>query len=570
MKTRSKYALKWIYKYTGRQLWWVVFLAVITGVISLGFIWLALLGRDIIDIATGAKDGSVVLTISLIAAVVILQAALNVLYCNILIRAVGKIDIKIKQGIFASVLKKKWTSINQYHSGEILNRFTSDVDVVVEGVVDIVPNGIALVTRLIAGLAVLFAIDWRFTFAALVVGAFVMVASKIYSKHFKYLHKECQAANGVVRSFIQECVENLVVIKSFANHSISAAKLKDRQMKALRLMYKRQTVSNIANTGVYILFTGSFYAAIVWGAFNVAAGTITTGTLMAFADILNQIKAPMRNISGLVPQFYSMIASAERLMEIENLEEESNTEVTESVSQLYNDFEEISFENVTFSYKNENVLENAYNSIKKGEFVAVAGPSGIGKSTMMKLILGFVEPLEGNVYIKLKGEKKVIDGGYRKLFAYVPQGNMVLSGTIRENIGFCRPDASDDDIINAARTAMIWEFIEGLPQGMDTEIGERGLGLSEGQIQRIAVARAILSNAPILLLDEATSALDERTERGLIDNIKALENKTCIFVSHKHRTIEMCDRIISFTDKRLTDCTLKSWLKPGSKEVFYA
>ena len=290
MKTRSKYALKWIYKYTGKQLWWVVFLSVITGVISLGFIWLALLGRDIIDIAIGAKEGSVALTVFLIAAVVILQAVLNVVYCNILIRAVGKIDIKIKQGIFASVLKKKWTSINRYHSGEILNRFTSDVDVVVEGVVDIVPNGIALVTRLIAGLAVLFAIDWRFTFAALAGGVIVMLASKIYSKHFKYLHKECQAANGVVRSFIQECVENLVVIKSFANHSISAGKLKDKQMKALRLMYKRQTVSNIANTGVYILFTGSFYAAIVWGAFNVASGVITTGTLMAFADILNQIK----------------------------------------------------------------------------------------------------------------------------------------------------------------------------------------------------------------------------------------------------------------------------------------
>lgn len=553
MKTRSKYALKWIYKYTGSQLWWVVFLSVITGAISLGFIWLALLAKDIIDFATGAREGSVVYTIVMIAAVVILQAVFNVIYCNILIRAVGKIDIKIKQGIFRSVLNKKWTSINQYHSGEILNRFTSDVDVVVEGVVDIVPNAIALGTRLIAGLAVLFAIDWRFTFAALAVGALVMIASKVYSKHFKYLHKELQNANGVVRSFIQECVENLVVIKSFANHSISAKKLKDRQLKALKLMYKRQTVSNIANTGVYILFTGSFYAAIVWGAFQVAAGAITTGTLMAFADILNQIKAPLRNISGLVPQFYSMVASAERLMELEGLEEEKNTEITESPDALYDKFEEIIFDNVTFSYKDDNILENAQNVIRKGEFIAVAGPSGIGKSTMMKLILGFVEPDAGNVYIKFTDGKHVIDGGYRRLFAYVPQGNMVLSGTIRENIGFCRPDASDEEIKKAAETAMIWDFIETLPEGLETEIGERGLGLSEGQIQRIAVARAVLSGAPVLLLDEATSALDEKTERGLIDNIKSLENKTCIFVSHKHRTIEMCDRIISFENKKLTD-----------------
>ncbi len=561
MKTRSKYALKWIYKYTGKQLWWVVFLSVITGAISLGFIWLALLAKDIIDFATGARDGSVIYAISMIAAVVVLQAVLNIVYCNILIRAVGKIDIKIKQGIFRSILNKKWTSINRYHSGEILNRFTSDVDVVVSGVVDIVPNAIALGTRLAAGLAVLFAIDWRFTFAALGVGALVMLASKVYSKHFKYLHKEYQNANGVARSFIQECVENLIVIKSFANHSISAEKLRDRQMNALRLMYKRQTVSNIANTGVYILFTGSFYAAIVWGAFQVAAGAITTGTLMAFADILNQIKAPLRNISGLVPQFYSMIASAERLMELEGLEDEDNTKITESPEALYERFEEIGFENVTFSYKDENILEDACNIIKKGEFAAVAGPSGIGKSTVMKLILGFAEPDSGNVYIKFSDGKHIIDGGYRRLFAYVPQGNMVLSGTIRENIGFCRPDASDEEIKKAAETAMIWSFIEGLPKGMDTEIGERGLGLSEGQVQRIAVARAILSNAPILLLDEATSALDEKTERGLIDNIKALENKTCIFVSHKHRTISMCDRIISFDKKKLINCNYEELAK---------
>lgn len=554
MKTRSKYALKWIYKYTGKQLWWVVFLSVITGAISLGFIWLALLAKDIIDFATGAREGSVVFAISMIAAVVVLQAVLNIIYCNILIRAVGKIDIKIKQGLFRSVLNKKWTSINQYHSGEILNRFTSDVDVVVEGVVDIIPNAISLGTRLIAGLAVLFAIEWRFTFAVLILGALVMIAGKIYSKHFKYLHKEYQNANGVVRSFIQECVENLIVIKSFANYGISAEKLKDRQMNALKLMYKRQTVSNIANTGVYILFTGSFYAAIVWGAFQVAAGAITTGTLMAFADILNQIKAPMRNISGLVPQFYSMVASAERLMELEALEDESITNIEESPYKLYEDFEEIAFENVSFSYKNENVLENAYSTFKKGEFTAIAGPSGIGKSTLMKLILGFIEPCSGSIYINFKDGKHIIDGGYRRLFAYVPQGNMVLSGTIRENIGFCCPNASDNEIINAAKTAMIWEFIASLPGGLETEIGERGLGLSEGQIQRIAVARAILSNAPILLLDEATSALDEKTERELIENIKALENKTCIFVSHKHRTISMCDRIISFSHGKLINC----------------
>ncbi len=551
MKNRSVNALKWIYKYTGLELWWVAFLSVLTGAISLGFIWLALVSREIIDIATGALEGNLWFAAFKIIFIIILQAALNVLYCNILIRAMGKIDIKIKQGLFNCLLNKKWTNINEFHSGELLNRFTSDVDIIINGIVSIVPSGIALATRIVAGLAVLFSIEPKLTVIVIVFGIFITFASKIYSKHFKYLHKELQNANGVVRSFIQECIENVVVIKSFANNHIVSSRLKDKQLNALKLMYKKQTISNIADTGVYILFTGGYYAALIWGALKISSGSITYGVLTAFLQIIEQIKAPMRNISGLVPAFYSMIASSERLIELEKLDNESFSDINISSEKLYDELISINFENITFSYKDDTVIECASTVINKGEITAIAGPSGIGKSTMMKLILALIEPQEGKIYLKLKNKNIPVDASGRKLYAYVPQGNMILSGTIRENIAFCKPDATDEEIKKSARLAMIWDFIETLPNGLDTIIGERGLGLSEGQIQRIAIARAFLCDAPILLLDEATSALDEKTEKGLIENIKSLKDKTCIIISHRHRTIEMCDRIIEFDNKKL-------------------
>ena len=207
------------------------------------------------------------------------------------------------------------------------------------------------------------------------------------------------------------------------------------------------------------------------------------------------------------------------------------------------------------------MLENASMTINKGEIAAVAGPSGIGKSTIMKLILGLIEADKGSLYFKTIDGRVDIDSGLRKMFAYVPQGNMILSGTIRENIAFCNSEASSYDVMRAAKSAMIWEFINSLPDGMETVIGERGLGLSEGQIQRIAVARALLSDAPILLLDEATSALDEATEKALLENIKKLENRTCIFISHKQRTIKNCDKIFYIKNKSLVRCSIEDIAK---------
>ena len=549
-KAKSSAAVKWIYGYTKKQLWWVVLLAFITGAISLGYILLALCSKRVLDIVTGDAQGSFLLACLAIFAVIAAQGSLNILYSNIIIRAYNKIDMRMKQGLFDSLLNKKQMQISEYHSGEILNRFTNDITLVGEAVVSIIPSAIALGTRIIAGLAVLIAIDWRFTLIVCGAGAFVAFAARIYSRHFKYLHKLLQAEDGKVRSFIQECMENMVVIKSFSNNAVMCRNLNDRQMNRFKIALKRNTVSNIANTAVYVVFTAGYYAALIWGALQIKNGILSFGTLTAFLQIIDQIRSPMKDMSGLIPQFYSMVASAERVMELEELDDETGADRSETAEELYDMTEEIVIDNVTFSYKSDKILQNADMRVKKGSVTAIAGPSGIGKSTMMKLFLSLIEPQDGKVYLNTKKGRIELDKGTRKLFAYVPQGNMVLSGTLRENISFCRPDATDEDIQKAAENAVIWDFISSLEKGLDTYVGERGLGLSEGQIQRIAIARAFLTDAPVLMLDEATSALDENTERTLLANIKDMKNKTCIFISHKEGTIQRCDSIYYMNDKK--------------------
>lgn len=542
-KTRSVSALNWIYKYTKKQLWWVVFLAVLSGAISLGFILLAVVSKNILDIATGDVEGNILIPTIIIVLIIIAQGVFNILYSNIYVRAYNKIDMRIKDNLFKLVLNKKWSEINKYHSGELLNRFTNDVDVVVTGVISIIPSAISFGTRLLAGLVVLIFIDARFTLIIMVLGIIVALAGKLYSKRFKYLHKLFQKSDGRVRAYIQECIENIIVIKSFANDEVCGEKLKERQFAKFDVALKKNMVSNIANTGVYVFFTAGYYAALLWGAMQIAKGALTFGTLTAFLQIIDMIKAPMKNMSGLIPQFYSMVASAERIIEIESIEDEEGVPIQTSTEEIYNAMESLCLENVSFSYHDELVLENATININKGEITAIAGPSGIGKSTLMKLVLGLLSVDEGKLYLKTVNGEISIDSGLRRLFAYVPQGNMILSGSIRENISFCNPQASIEDVILAAKNAKIWDFINTLPEGIETQVGERGLGLSEGQVQRIAIARAFLSDAPVLLFDEATSALDEATEKALLQNIKAMKNKTCIFISHKEKTISQCDQI---------------------------
>lgn len=545
MEEKKLKPIQWIYGYCKKHLWTVSLLAGFSALIAGSFILLALVSSRILDIASGNSEGSFLFYTGMLAVIIAFQAVLNILSSNLKVRVSGKLEMQFKQAIFSSILKKSYLEVAKLHSGEIINRLTSDIDILVNGIVGIFPQMISLGTKLIVGLLVLFRIDFSFTFLILTIGMLMCVGSRIYSRKFRYLHKEVQETSGVVRSFLQECIENLIVIKSFSNESWIGEQLSAHQQKNYQKKIKRNTISNLANTTMYVMFTAGYYAALVWGAVQISRGILTFGTLTAFLQIIGQIRAPFRNISGLIPQYYSMLASAERLMELEELSDELRQNEISHPHSFYEEMQAIVFENVSFSYEDGAILKDFSVRIEKGSLNAVVGTSGKGKSTMMKLLLGLISCDKGKIYFENQEEKVLLDAGSRNLFAYVPQGNFILSGTICENITFSNQKATEADIISAAKTACIWEYIKELPKGLDTILKERGSGLSEGQIQRLAIARAILSDAPILLLDECTSALDEETERKVLKNLKKLHTKTILCISHKAAAIHCCDTQIS-------------------------
>ena len=543
---KEQKTISWIYGYSKKYAWAVALLAGVSAAIAGSFILLALVSSALLDVASGFREGNLLQYCLMLVGLVVLQAVLNIANSNIRVRVSGKLEIELKRRLFASILKKPYLEISGIHSGEIMNRLTSDVDLVVAGVVGIFPQMISLGTKLAAGLFVLFRIDFRFTFVILLIGTGVCAGSRIYSEKFRHFHKEVQETGGQVRAFLQECIENILVIKSFANEEIMQDRLENYQEVNYQIKKKRNTVSNLANTTFYVMFTAGYYAALAWGAVQIAKGVLTFGALTAFLQIIGQIRTPFRNISGLIPQYYSMIGSAERLMELEQTEEEKTSSDGEDFEKLEKEMKALVFEDVAFAYEDCKVLDCFSVRLQKGSLTAVAGASGAGKSTMMKLMLGLLACQKGRIYFDLGETQIPADAGTRKMFSYVPQGNMILSGTIRENLIFSGRKVSEEEIRAAAEMACIWEYIQKLPDGLDTVLKERGNGLSEGQIQRIAIARALLSDAPILLLDECTSALDEKTEAEVLENLKQLKTKTIVCISHKAAAIECCDQKILF------------------------
>ncbi len=555
MKKIQTSALKWVIKNSKSIFLMLAFISVISVVLSLCGVALALVSKNVIDVATGQGNGSFFGESIKLFAVVAAQIILQAIDSNLLIRTSGTLMIKLKTLIFSSLLKKDWQSVCAYHSGDLLNRINSDVNIITTAVTNILPSFLSLITKLVAGFYLLFRLDSTFSLMVLVCGPIIVFAAKLYSKKMKKYHKLVQTADGKTSSFMQESIQNILMIKAFESEDYIAENAGSLQKESYRIKIKRNTISILANTGLYLIFSSSYYIALAWSAYRLKTGVITFGTMTAFLQLINQVQAPFMGMSTLLPQFYGMLASAERLMELENLPDEPMLEKNTDILKIYGDMRGICIKNVCFNWNNEKeyIINNADYFIKKGDFVAVAGTSGVGKSTLIKLILGIISPVEGEIYAETKNKKYRLDKSMRGLFAYVPQGNMILSGTIKDNIRFSNTNATDDEVMTAARIADMDGFVNQLPEGYDTVIGERGTGLSEGQIQRIAIARAILYDAPILLLDESTSALDENTEKNVLENIKSLKNKTCIIISHKKAAIKAADKVITLVDGKIEE-----------------
>lgn len=540
-KENNGRALKWIYCRIRRYIPLTAAVSVISALSALSFVALALITKRVMDIATGDTTGSLlksgILLFTVIAIQILLSAAQSILnaYSN------GKQTIAFRNYLFGVLCRKKYADISAYHSGDILNRFTSDIDTVVTSSVNIIPNIVSIATKIVAGIGTMLFMNPYIAAAVLLCGVTFPAIGRAINKRYKYMHKECQRTEGRTRAFLQECFENIVVIKTFISEAPFIKKLDSYMDDNFRLKIKRTSISVIANISLYALFTAGYYAVLLWGAGGLSGGTLTYGTLMAFLQLISQLRAPLQNVSGILPQYYSALASAERLMELEGAADEPFPATAERLEKIKEDFRTLEIKNLFFGYAGESVLRDFSFCAKRGNITAITGESGSGKSTLFKLILGLYEPQSGSIVIN--GEIP-LDASLRGLFAYVPQGNMVLSGTVRENITMNNRAVTDEQIERAARAAEIYDYITSLPDGFETHLAERGAGLSEGQIQRISIARALLTNAPILLLDEATSALDEETETRVLANIKSMTDKTVLFITHRNTSLKVCDRIV--------------------------
>lgn len=549
---KNENALNWIVRCSRGQLSGMVLLVLGNAVFSVCGVSLAVFAKMIIDAAQQGDKDSLIRYSVILLAVILLQTGLRILCKTLEVKISSRLEIKYKTDLFSQIIKKDYLKISEFHSGELMTRLTSDVNVVSTAVTTLVPNVVSMLTRLVCAFVVLFMLDKIFALLFLVAGLALFVFTRLFRGSMKKLHRRVQETDGKVRSFMQETIESLLVIKIFGVGKKMREKSEEYQEENYDAKMHKNRWSVFANTGFSMVFSFGYLFGLVWSGLKLCTGSISFGTLTAIMQLVSQVQIPFSNLSGIVPQYYSMLASAERIIEIENMpSSKALNDKNINTAEIYENLEKIGFDDVTFSYDRDTVLENVSFDINKNDFFVISGISGIGKSTLFKLLVGVLPPQSGKVSISSGGKEYAVDKYTRPLFAYVPQGNMLFSGTIRENIKFIKSDATDKEIMEAAKISCADEFINELPQGLDTVLLENGHGLSEGQVQRLAVARAVLTGAPVLLLDEATSALDERTETQLLTNIRGLNNKTCIIISHKNAAYKICNKELIIENRKI-------------------
>ena len=485
--------------------------------------------------------------------VAILAITLRAILASIDAVTRAKLEMNFKQNILETILKRNYEKITKFHSGDLMTRIVSDVDIIIDTLVSLIPSILSMITSLICAIILLFQISQQFVGILLLGGIFLFVVINLLKPYLKNIHKKVQEANGNVRLFFKEVFENILVIKIFQAENPILKKCDELQHKKYDIQMKQRSLSIASHTGLNTIFQIVYIYALVWSAYHLFKKNITVGGLTSIVQLVTQIQVPIISLSRCVQNIFNMIGSAERIIELENIEKDVIVDEIDS-NQLYDNLDSIVVENVDFTYKNKKIFKQINLTVTKGENIVIYGESGSGKSTLLKLILGIIKNDTGHIYFKLKdGNKQPIHVDTRNMFSYVPQGKLILSGSIRENITFVNPNISNDDLDKALEISCCKSFIDQLEHGLDTKIGERGRGLSEGQLQRIAIARAIASKAPILILDEITSSLDSKTEEAVIQNIKNMKDITCIIVTHRNSVSKLCDKEYIVEDKNIRE-----------------
>lgn len=532
---------KWTKPFHG-AIWGISLMGILGTVLSL---WLTLVTRSLIDGAVSRDEGVLWKYGAMLVGIILIERGISVLSAWLRTRTSAKMQLEMQRQVTASLMSKEYPALKPFHSGELVSRVFSDVGVVRDGVLNLLPSVLRLVVSFVGAAGILITMDWRFVPVIVIVGILGVVVTAAFRNPMKRRHKRMQDAQAKLHASTQETLENVRLIKASVSEERALDTMDEHREHLAKEQIRNGKLSIAMNNGMGSLFDISWLVCNLWGCVKIFQGTFTYGGLAALIQLVGRIQGPIANAVSLVSQMYGVVASAERLQEVIGLPDE---ETGEKLSE----FDSIRLEGVRFQYaeSREEVLIDVDGVIRKGDFVALTGISGGGKTSLFQLLLGIYKPTAGRVLF-VSGEKQVpACKGTRSLFAYVPQGNMLMSGSLKDNLTMFTDHATEEEIRAAVKAACLEDLVGKI--GMEAKLGERGVGLSEGQAQRVAIARALLSNAPILLLDEATSALDEETEAQVLRNIAEMRNKTVIIVTHRRAALEICDYRMHLTDGKVS------------------
>lgn len=555
--------IKWILSHAKPVIPFLIFTTVISSASSLISVYNTLISKSLIDNAIGGNTSQVIKYLIIMISITLGMMLLNPITSLLSTHASTKLNQNIQNKMFEHIEYSSWLEQSKFHSVSLLTRITSDVATISSTLLSTIPNIISILVTLLASFSTLIYLAPSIAIIAIFIGPFLVLVSRYFSKKLKDLYKKAQEEDVKYRAFIQESVQNIMIVKTFCMEKINMDRLIQIQNNKYNIAMKNTKLSAMTGLAMSLCSNLAYFTIFCWGALNISTGVTTYGTFTAMLQLYGKVQSPFSSLASMFPGLISTIAAAERLMELEEipLEKSSEKEVIDFINP------EITFEDVSFEYKKGIKIINDINlTIPYGETIAFVGPSGEGKTTLIRLILALINPSSGKVYLKENNKKDSFNRDYRNLISYVPQGNTLFSGTIEDNLRYGNFEATEEEIYEALKNACALDFVNELENGIKTVIGEKATGISEGQAQRIAIARSFLRKKPILILDEATSALDPETEVKVLKAVKALSHKpTCIIITHRPSALNICHKIIRLEKGHLKEVSKDSILEVATE-----
>lgn len=543
---------KWMFSQSKPGLFLLIISVVMGSIMSAISVYNAMISKSLIDAATTGQVSVVIKWLVVMGSIILFNILFGTLRSLISTFCSTKISNELQRKFFEHVTYSEWMEHTKHHSVGLLTRINSDTATINGFICGTIPSMITSSVMLTISFFTLLKIEPFLAVFTIFIFPILFLMNKLFGKRLKKFYKDIQEKNIEYSSFIQESIQNLMIVKTFCREGDTISNMTRIQKERFKLVLKQTLFSSCTGICFSLGSSGAYFLVFGWGAISLVNGAITFGTMTALLQLFNKIQGPLSSLIGCYSPIISAIAAAERLMEMEEMELE------ESVCDLdiskYN-HPTIEFNNVSFGYKdNSKVLNNVSCTINPGETIALVGPSGQGKTTMIRLLLSLIHPSDGSIHINNDSCIENICKDHRNIISYIPQGNTLFSGTVFENVGYGNINASFEDIHDACRLSYSLDFISDLDDSFDTKLGEKGLGISEGQAQRLSIARAFLRTRPILILDEATSALDSATEVNILKSIKNLKHKpTCIIITHRPSALSICDRILRLDNGSLIE-----------------